>query len=108
MLHTVSVDLIQPCCEANGRHVQTRPQSSTTAARVPRTTARKQGLSTFLASSSLCRRAAARGTDSWLLADHPRKQRQTVQGSMLMQALPAWTGGYDYPKRGDLSDWQRG
>ena len=59
MLHTVSVNLIQPWYEANGRHVQIRPRSSTTAARVSRTTARKQCLSTFLASRSLCAAAAA-------------------------------------------------
>jgi Ca2+-binding EF-hand superfamily protein len=27
---------------------------------------------------------------AWLLADHPRKQRETIQGSSGVPALPAW------------------
>ena len=54
-------------------------------------------LSLFSAEPSHLRCGPQLGTDSWLLADHPRKQRKTVQGSMLVQALPAWTGGCDYP-----------
>jgi len=48
---------------------------------------RKQCLCTFLVSRSLL---AARGVAApRLLADHPRKQRQTIQGSTGVPALPA-------------------
>jgi hypothetical protein len=34
----------------------------------------------------------------WLLADHPGKQRQTIQGSNGVPALPAWTAAQSQPR----------